>query len=128
MKNILFFLLSIVLLACNATNHQTNKPKNTSAKDEVVDVVQYFEGTQQIKMKGQIKSDSIRVGMWSAWHPNGELHSEVQYIDGLRHGPIRTWFESGTLRLKGFYANGEPIGEWLYFNKDGEVIKRVNHP
>ena len=37
----------------------------------------------------------------------------------LRHGIERGWFENGQLRWERVYAEGEPMGHWVSYHRDG---------
>lgn len=122
MKKFFFLIIVSLTFACNSNENtkQQTQPKTT----EVEDYVLRYEKSGALKITGTLKNGR-REGIWTAWHENGEVESEVKYIDDLRHGPIRTWYDNGKLRYKGFYSNGEPIGEWIYYSREGEELKRV---
>jgi hypothetical protein len=46
---------------------------------------------------------------------NGRLQSETQYVDGVRHGSCREYFENGELRYAGDYWNGKREGVWIKY-------------
>ena len=50
-------------------------------------------GRDQV-VAGQILSGR-RVGLWVAWHENGQKRSEVHYKDGNKNGPWAEWYENG---------------------------------
>lgn len=61
----------------------------------------------------------IRHGLFTAYHPNGQLASEGQYIDGVEAGLWRDFHENGQLAAEGEYAHGNEVGVWRYWNEDG---------
>ena len=61
----------------------------------------------------------IRHGLFKAYHPNGCVASEGDYVDGHENGLWRNYHENGRLAAEGFYENGIEIGEWRYWNADG---------
>ena len=42
------------------------------------------------------------------FYPEGALKSEVEVKEGKRHGRYREYYEDGTLKLRGKYANNKP--------------------
>lgn len=61
----------------------------------------------------------IRHGLFKAYHPNGGLASEGEYVDGLEHGPWRDFHENGKPAAEGRYEHGKEVGEWRYWDEDG---------
>lgn len=61
----------------------------------------------------------IRHGLFRAYHLNGNLASEGNYIDGAEHGQWRDYHENGQLAAEGLYENGKEAGQWLFWNEDG---------
>ncbi len=49
-----------------------------------------------------------------------------QYNDkGELHGYWEVYHNNGNLWYKGNYINGEYIGNWEWFNVDGNIIEKV---
>jgi antitoxin component YwqK of YwqJK toxin-antitoxin module len=61
----------------------------------------------------------IRHGLFRAYHQNGALASEGNYVDGVEHGPWRDYHENGQLAAEGQYEHGQENGKWRYWNRDG---------
>jgi hypothetical protein len=59
------------------------------------------------------------VGAWRTWHPNGALHSEGRYRDGLLHGRWRYWSTSGRKLAEGAYRRGQRHGVWHTWHDSG---------
>lgn len=116
-------LAVFILLACSNQETPTTKKQ---VQTTIEDYVERYQGSNELKITGTLKN-GVRDGLWTAWHENGNVESEVVYIDGDRHGIMSTWYEDGKLRYKGAYANNEKIGEWIYYDKSGKEIKRVQY-
>lgn len=61
----------------------------------------------------------IRHGLFRAYHLNGNVASEGNYLDGREHGLWRDYHENGQLAAEGNFENGEEIGEWHFWDADG---------
>ncbi len=57
------------------------------------------------------------------YHKGGTIFAKGQLLDGKPHGPWK-WFRiDGTLKRSGTFDRGEPIGEWITYDKLGKVYK-----
>ena len=63
----------------------------------------------------------VRHGLFRAYHMNGTLASEGEYIDGLEQGLWRDYHENGQLAAEGYYEKGEEVGEWRFWHPDGAL-------
>jgi antitoxin component YwqK of YwqJK toxin-antitoxin module len=61
----------------------------------------------------------VRHGLFVAYHPNGAVASEGNYVDGAEHGLWRDYHVNGQLAAEGNYEAGQEVGEWRYWNSDG---------
>ncbi|HZH10574.1 MAG TPA: hypothetical protein VEZ24_09395 [Microvirga sp.] len=56
-------------------------------------------------------------------HKDGSLWAKGQTIDGVATG-YWEWFRiDGTKLRSGYFENGEQVGEWTTYDKNGEVYK-----
>ena len=59
-------------------------------------------------------------GVFHNFYENGAIMAEQEYVDGVRHGRSREWFQTGQLRVVGSFDRGWPAGEWKeYFDTGG---------
>lgn len=42
------------------------------------------------------------------------------YKDGVLHGKFQEMYDNGLVKIKGEYKQGEPVGNWIQYNEDGE--------
>ncbi len=56
-------------------------------------------------------------------YQNGSKETEIDYVNGLKHGAYRYYDFYGNLKTSGNYYNGKMDGEWIWFYSNGE--KRV---
>ena len=75
-----------------------------------------------VKMgEGMIDSLGRRIGPWKLFHPQGDLRSEGDYIQGLKDGPWVYYFEEGRKEQQGSYREDLPNGQWQWYFTDGSM-------
>jgi len=52
---------------------------------------------------------------------NGQVLSQIHYLDGKRDGSCRYWYDDGTLMTEGFYKNGKMTGFWMSYYDNGQL-------
>ena len=52
---------------------------------------------------------------------NGNVLSQIHYLDGKRDGSCRYWYEGGILMNEGFYKNGKMTGIWMSYHENGKI-------
>lgn len=57
-------------------------------------------------------------GEYKAFHENGQLHIECNYVDGEIQGDYLSCFMNGSVAEKGVYQNHKRIGHWETFYPD----------
>lgn len=74
-----------------------------------------------------IKKSEIIDGYTIKYHANGNtIWSKGKILDNKPHGYWEWYRVDGTLKRSGFFEKGEPIGEWVTYDKDGKVYKITN--
>lgn len=88
----------------------------------------------QKKEEGSFSHNQI-VGSYTGWHENGQKHFEIYYLPGYSNpnkitsridGIWITWHENGQKQAEANFERGELIGEWKYWDKDGNQIAGTN--
>jgi len=90
--------ISLVVLGCS--NQQ-------SARDK------FFNET--------LSCPSPALGEFEGWGESGSIH-----ICKIKHGPFVAW-ENGYVHIRGQYENGKEVGEWLWYDASGTVIKKIDY-
>jgi hypothetical protein len=67
-----------------------------------------------------------RQGLWTYRLAGGELFKEVSYSEGLRHGSMKTYYPSGSLKSEGHFQHGAPAGEWKLFAEGGGLVAIID--
>jgi len=55
------------------------------------------------------------------YYDNGNVLSQIHYLDEKRDGSCRYWYEDGTLMTEGFYKNGKMTGFWMSYHENGQL-------
>lgn len=78
-------------------------------------------------VEGRIRVEGSTVaarmhGTWRYFAANGQLVREVEYLDGLEHGPELEWNDRGVPTYRGQNANGRSVGTCEWFHADGVTV------
>ena len=101
-------------------------------KDDVLHIAEilYESGAIKFRYARRMSEDGtrwIRHGPFVAYHEDGGIASEGQYVDGAEEGLWRDYHENGTLAAEGEYRSAKEHGEWQFWNADGTVEKKINY-
>jgi len=66
-----------------------------------------------------------RVKKWFAFHENGEVLMEVNYIDGLENGTYKQYYNNGVVQVIGYYLNGSESGTWTLYDMKGDIDSTI---
>lgn len=90
-----------------------------------------FHKNKQISIEGPYLND-LRNGYWKYYTTSGDLIKVEKWVNGeLQEGAAEVakvdlkreiYPETGTLKFKGAFQNGQPTGVHRQYSKDGEVI------
>jgi len=61
----------------------------------------------------------IRHGLFVAYHEDGVVSSEGNYVHGAEDGVWRDFHPNGQLGAEGNYVHGEKAGAWRFWSEDG---------
>jgi hypothetical protein len=56
-------------------------------------------------------------GLWSTWHPTGDLSKEETYVNGVLEGPQTAYFSNGLKAEEGLLVNGRRSGDWTIWGE-----------
>jgi antitoxin component YwqK of YwqJK toxin-antitoxin module len=79
-----------------------------------------------LKVTGLVEA-SQRVGLWTSYFPGGNKQSENNYALGYLNGKSVVYYPSGQIMYIGYYNNGKPDGQWLYFDETGKMTKNISY-
>lgn len=69
----------------------------------------------------KLSCPSPAVAEFEAWGKSG-----TQQICKIKHGPFVAW-ENGYVHVRGQYENGKEVGEWLWYDASGNVVKKIDY-
>lgn len=123
MKNLFYFGLILLFIACKseANSNDTEKKEFVRETEQVLD--HYTNGLK--KLEGE-KVNGKRHGVWKAYYENGFLWSEGSFWYGKRKGYSLVYYENGKKKMEGDYQNDLKVGVWKIWNSDGSLFKTVN--
>ena len=71
-----------------------------------------------------VKKSEIIDGYTIKYHANGITRwSKGKIVDGKADGYWEWYRLDGTLKRSGYFDQGEPVGEWTTYDKEGNVYK-----
>jgi antitoxin component YwqK of YwqJK toxin-antitoxin module len=73
------------------------------------------------------KTRWVRHGLFVAYHENGTVASEGQYVDGKEDGLWRDFHPDGRAAAEGRYREGQEVGVWRFWNLDGTEEPGTNY-
>jgi len=66
--------------------------------------------------------DGIKNGLFRKYFPEGSIMTKGTYINDLLNGDFTLYFPEGKVQLKGKYMKGRQMGNWQYFDEEGNEI------
>jgi antitoxin component YwqK of YwqJK toxin-antitoxin module len=143
MKYLVFPLMVLIIAACSSEQEEdeiviettfandTTSTKVVESPPNSIEIVpggehkEYHENGA-MKIKGQYDMNSQRTGLWISFYDNGIKWSESYYVNGLQDGHSLTFYPNGQVRYLGEYKQGERIGEWKFYDEEGNQTKTQN--
>lgn len=140
MKKIILFLIPLTLIySCSGgIENEEDENSTTSSTDTlfgdegldapVQDPNQHLEyhPNGAVKIEGRFNDDGDRHGLWNSYYDNGIKWSESYYSAGNRDGHSITFFPNGAIRYVGEYKNDEKVGNWKFYDEEGNLVKEEN--
>jgi len=135
LKNSLILISIFFLVACGGKEspQRPEAPKQEfrpliTEDEETGRYTEWYPGHQQIKILGRKNPKGERIGIWKYFSEQGVELSVTVYTDGKRDGHIVVKHPNGALHYVGEYRNDEPVGEWKFYNEQGELTETKNYP
>jgi antitoxin component YwqK of YwqJK toxin-antitoxin module len=82
----------------------------------------YESGPIKFRYSRYMASDGtrwIRHGLFVAYHENGAVSSEGNYVHGAESGIWREYHPNGQLAAEGNFVDGQEVGVWRFWGEDG---------
>ena len=72
--------------------------------------------------------DGIGNGKWIDFNPEGIKECEGTYKDNRVEGPVKFFYENGSLKSEGQYIHWKiPTGIWKYYDKAGNLVHTMTY-
>ena len=131
-KSFLFPFLLMTVLLIFPTSCETKKKDLANDLEQPVSLIdnengkyiEYYPGRKKIKIQGRLDSNGDRTGIWKLFSENGIELSVTIYSKGKKDGHIIVKYPNGVLNYVGEYRMDERIGEWTFYNEQGELIEK----
>lgn len=74
--------------------------------------------------KNLVKKFEVIDGYTIKYHANGKTRwSKGKIVDEKPEGYWEWYRPDGTIKRSGYFLKGEPVGEWITYDKEGNVYK-----
>lgn len=103
----------------------TNYYKIIEGDSILIEQTAYYPNHNK-KFEGKFHNKK-RNGKWTYWFENGNKWSEGYIKDGINHGKRTIWYETGGKHYDAIYNNGERAGEWIFYDINGNTLKKINY-
>lgn len=124
----IFGLLIVGCLACNQSSSPQKSGKEAPAEPismEKKEIITYYPSGELESMG--FEQNGVRVGTWSSWYKSGEKKTEVDFVEGKKHGLYRIWHKNGRVQLMGKYDMDIPVGTWTSYDTNGVQLSQKVH-
>jgi antitoxin component YwqK of YwqJK toxin-antitoxin module len=65
--------------------------------------------------------EGVRNGIQKEWFDNSQLKAEYTFKEGKMDGIYKEWYPSGQMKLEGFYKMGKAEKKWRTWEQDGKL-------
>ncbi|MDA9043656.1 hypothetical protein N9H56_03775 [Pseudomonadales bacterium] len=84
------------------------------------EAVYFSNGSPRTIKKWTVRG--LETGAWSRFDLNGQVREIINYDEGKRHGPIRTFREDGVVYSEGFFVEGMKHGAFTTYALSGAPL------
>ncbi|MFN5318630.1 MAG: toxin-antitoxin system YwqK family antitoxin [Bacteroidia bacterium] len=129
MKNIVltFCMLAVSLFFSKCGNERINYSALTNSADGVYFNGELFSGTAfENYRNGNIHAEieyknGKKHGASKIWHDNGQLEEETTFSEGKKDGLSKEWYDNGQLKEEETYKQGEKDGTFRRWHSNGKL-------
>ncbi len=73
-----------------------------------------------VPAKFEAKGDKQKHGVWTYWHPNGQVSQEGKFVQDVPVGRFTWWYSNGQKGMEGEYIGGHQSGRWVWWHENGQ--------
>ncbi len=70
-------------------------------------------------------TDDVENGVWKQYYDTGKKRLETRIDMGVRNTVYYVYYPNGRLKIRGKYNNDRMDGKWVYYDKNGDVLKEI---
>lgn len=144
MKSLFFLVLSFLIISCNPNNNgKLFNEKEYTFNELNVNFVRGTRVTTFIKEGKPISGivvQNLRNGGKNIWdvenglavkqtmyYPNGQMRRMLEMKNGVENGSFFMFYSDGKKHIEQFFDEGEPVGAWHRWNREGELVETIEH-
>ena len=76
----------------------------------------------EAKVEEGVFTDSKKNGIWKIFFPNGNIKSEITYVNNRPSGHAKIYFEDGKLQEEGIWENNRWIDDYKTYHNNGQTF------
>ncbi len=97
-----------------------------SPEGKVIAAKMYADGV--LTGEGILDTAGRQQGPWKEYHPNGQIKSQGEYVNGKRIGEWVFYHPNGKIEQKGKYdKKGKAQGAWKWYYETGTILREENY-
>ncbi len=144
MKFIAGFILFFIIFSCIKNNgNLLKRQKEYSYNDVTVNYIQNSTATTFIINGAPVSGTVVqlfrngRKNIWDVenglavkqtmYYENGQMRRMLEMKNGEEHGMFVMYYSDGKKRVEQFYNQGEPVGIWHQWNRNGDLVETIEH-
>ena len=105
------------------SSYQEGQPKEVIFHHKGQSTMIVFYKNMNKQVEGDLKNGLYNGHVTGYDEGTGRKLSESDYIEGIQHGSFISYNANGTPSIIGHYDNGNPVGEWTFYDKEGIIIE-----
>ncbi len=86
----------------------------------------YYDNEQHIIRAEMELDDDIFDGEYKEFYADGNIKARLYFRDNIRWGDAIYYYQNGSIKIKGQFKKGKRSGNWRYYSRSGELIKKEN--
>ena len=134
MRRLFFLMIALFLWTGCGENEKPKRPEVQKeeyrplvAEEDNGRYIEWYPGHKQIKISGRNDKDGNRTGIWKYFSEQGVELSITVYNAGAKDGHTVVKYPNGAVHYSGEYLDDEAIGEWKFYNEEGQLTETKNY-
>lgn len=64
-------------------------------------------------------------GSYKSYYTNGQLYSELNYVNNQKHGLFKFYYSNGKLWEESTFVNGQRHGQFKSYSPSGQLLEEI---